>query len=449
MPKTLDKNHSTLCEPLGAGDRADVDRSARERPLSPFRRDRRRRASPRRLSVLVLGCIVLALLFPFFPNMARPVSEGRSFIPKNVPPTPHRILARSEELLPLSSEDQNWVCRQVQPPADGRLTPSLCVHLMHLHGLDKDVGAKSDSCCRPLLLDILLNEELGIRYFGHSVLLKTRYGVRVAPRSTSFSSEEAHRDQCLAGLAALGIPLSHPVFLRVGCASVRDLLNESIARFHLGQDELAWTAQAYALYLPPAHEWSNCFDERFTFDDLVEELLRTPVNEASCFGMHLIYSLTTIARVDGERQILSAHVRSQLLDRLRKLVSDCSRKQQPEGYWMFDWHREVAPYAAHPYAHSSVDTTYGRLLMTSHVAEWLLILPEDMQVSRKVQRRAAEWLITRLRRSNNIEQLVGFCPFTHAAYAVRHCANVSANHGGYERTPQEEEKKRKSPKRTF
>jgi glutathione S-transferase len=382
------------------------------------------RLQPNRIAFVACGAII-ALACLVAPGLVTSSGSARtrSFIPAAALIRPFAVEQAPEKVLALRSADIEWVREQVQPPDDGRLTPSLCMHLMHLHGTEKETPLPGGAR-RARLIDVLLNDGLGKKCFGQSVLLQTRHGVRFASDSRSFRAEEAHRDQILAGLAALGIPLSHPVILAGGDFTVGDLLNDSLAEFHLGQAELAWTADAYLHYLPPAKNWSNRFGERFSFDDLIIELLRRPVNGAPCFGMHLIGALTKAARIDSEVHALSPAIRSRLHDLLRRLAADCPREQQSDGSWAFDWYGDVIPVIPRPFDHSTANIPRGRLLMTAHVVEWLQILPSELQVSPGVRRRAALWLLDRLRNAGKPSSLEDFCPNSHAARVILRWATV-------------------------
>jgi hypothetical protein len=299
-------------------------------------------------------------------------------------------------------------------------------HQIWVHGADATLEASGRSVP---ILQILLDGELGQRYLGRPAAVRTRYGVRF-PQVAQFArgqsaGTESHRDQSLGCLAECGIPLSQEMVVEGERLSLRDALTDSLADFHLGQAELAWTATAYACYLPPIDCWANRFGERFSFDAVIKELMARPLNQASCCGMHVVHSLTLIARVDETCPILSEEVRSLQWSYLRKLSEAAVSRQQQDGSWAFNWHAGVVPYETVPYARTSTATPETTLLATAHVAEWLLILPAQMQVSRDVRRRAAQWLHARLRGSSEKDRLYSFCPYTHAAYSLRHWGRVS------------------------
>lgn len=332
----------------------------------------------------------------------------------NAQEMPFTMVPTCAPVLPLSVAEWNWLTCQVQAPDDAPLCPSLCLHLIALHGPGTEVTSKA-SGGRVLLTDILLDDRRGEEFFGAGALQRTRYGVRFVSHSGARHAE-AHRDHCLAVLAEQGMPLSRPVLVAGEQLTLRDLLNDSIANFHLRQVELSWTAEAYALYLPPQRRWTNRFGERFSFDDLARELLARPFNEASCFGMHLIRSLTTIHRVDASAAILSADARAAVTRRLSGLSLACAASQTADGGWPLDWHG-AGPMRRHGL--TVAETASNRLLMTAHVAEWLLILPASMRAPPELRRRAARWLLGRLATADGQAQLNDFCAYSHAAHALR------------------------------
>lgn len=349
---------------------------------------------------------------------------GSPTYPDHIPSYPLSIERMPSSVLPISLDELNWLSRQMQIPEDTAFTPSLCLHLMHLSGPGVEIESATQSAAVKLL-DILLNNEQGHSFFGRSALMRTRHGIRFASETPSNRSGEAHRDQCLAGFGELGVSLNHPVILECGQARVVDLLFDSIAEFHLGQKELEWTALAYLLYLPPVDSWENRFGERYSFDDLAKELLARPFGESSCFGMHLIYSLTILARVDARTPVLSQPIRTRVSLRLKKLVEVCVATQHLDGSWPLDWHYATDLNGPSPSKLAPPPTPSNRLLAAGHIAEWLLVLPEELQPPPETKRKLASWLYSRLIESVPAGQVMEFCAYTHALYAVRHWSTLA------------------------
>src|SRR6185437_11410072 len=154
--------------------------------------------------------------------------------------------------------------------------------------------------------------------------IPVRTGVRFptvpADHRLATAGDESHRDQGLACLAQLGLPLSHPLQVDGLPYALKDVLQDSLANFDMHQKELEWTGMAYALYLPPLRQWRNRFGQSFSFDDLTEELLGRSLLHSPCGGSHRLILLTTLHRLDKQHPILSAKVRIELDQFLKKAV---------------------------------------------------------------------------------------------------------------------------------
>jgi hypothetical protein len=160
--------------------------------------------------------------------------------------------------------------------AEGKMTPSLCLHLLHLYGLE-ETFPYSDVESGTKLLDMLTNDRIGQPFFGVAPLIRTRSGIRFQGEP-GLRASESHRDQCLASFGELGLPLSYPLLVDGQNHTLRDVLCDSVANFHLKQAELNWTALAYILYLPPSRKWVNRYGEQYSFDDVVRNLLHRPLS---------------------------------------------------------------------------------------------------------------------------------------------------------------------------
>lgn len=178
---------------------------------------------------------------------------------ESVIPTPQVWSERYPEYLPTLA--------QFLPEDEERnLTLSVICHVLLFYGL-----GETDLPFLPtgeLALKVLTDERTAVQMFGSSPFVRTRNGLRYYTiddplRQTEFG--ESHRDQVLATFAAMDFPLSTPIHLEAGTYSVADMLSESVANFSFEQREPAWTAMAYAKYLPPQREWINRFGKQTSF----------------------------------------------------------------------------------------------------------------------------------------------------------------------------------------
>jgi len=330
---------------------------------------------------------------------------------------PLRIPPLVKGILPLSEKERSWVYQQIQPPYEDKLPAAAGYHLLRVHGQQgrfhhRDFQTGND------FLALLADSRKSAAYYGQPTLIRTRTGIRfpIQDGSRNDGGTEWHRDQCLAALAELGLSLSLSLRVDEQNYFLREALKDSLANFHLQQKELAWTGLAYALYLPPGREWANRFGERFSFDDLVIALIERPLHKESCGGSHLLYTLTILCRVDRAIPILTDSVRSRLDDWLHKVVQAATQTQHPDGTWPIDWYRGLL---RDPKAWNYVPGV-DRLVITGHVAEWLLYLPEDLQPPVETYRRAAQWLYQEFKKASPKQHWARICPFSHAACVVRH-----------------------------
>ncbi len=345
---------------------------------------------------------------------SRETSTGRA---------PLRIAAGPRALLVTPREQQEHLFNRVRPPFHEKPGVSLFLHVLRLHGVDGhfDHPVLNDS---QKVLRLLTDSEFGRSFFGAPAIKRTRHGIEFVSAALTLEEHtratESHRDQCLASLGELGVPLSTPITVGEEKLTLEAALTDSLANFHLKQNELQWTAIAYALYVPPRKEWVNKFGERHTFDDLANRLLTDPVENSSCAGTHLGYALTLLYRVDRTfTPILSQGVRERLRQRLERTVAAAIGTQSEDGSWSGEWGRTLYSHSDHTPSANEADMG-GRLLVTGHLCEWFLYVPAEFNVPDDCLRRAGLWLRSQLEDfpGDSVPE-AAICPYTHAACALR------------------------------
>jgi hypothetical protein len=310
------------------------------------------------------------------------------------------------------------VIDKLDPVHFEKLSASQALHLLGAFGLDARFRDERFSSGRDLL-ELLTNDSLATKYFGHPVMLSTRYGVRPASGTRFGRATQAHRDQLFCCLAQLGLAIEFPMVVQGKARQFGDIFRDSIANFHLGQEEIEFTAIAYALYLPPNRAWINKLDEKYTFDDLVEELLRRQPNKSHCCGAHLVEAMIVIDRVDAEFEpILSETSRNRLRERLDLIVNTVLQKQADDGSWGPQWYYDLVSKDARNWTPSDTETE-GRLLATGHITQWLAHLsPEQYPLDDSVFRRAVAWLNQTTAEVDQDFVFDNFCPCSHAAWCI-------------------------------
>jgi hypothetical protein len=365
---------------------------------------------------LLLWAVWHVSLMGGFPNKARERDAVKSEIA-----VPLRIQPLARPLFSRESPEAVCIRRMLQEPPSGPFNISYCCHLLRLYGLEAFRHPRFASGRD--VLNTLTDQTLSKTFFGEPIFFQTRSGIRYRdPAIQKIVNGENHRDICVASFAELSLPLSTPMTMADGAAfSLADLLRDSVENFDIKQSELAWTAVAYALYLPPQRGWTNRYGESFTFDDLANALMQTPLHKASCGGTHLLYALTVLWRADASVACLSESVREALARYLQQQTTVAVRSQAKEGYWTVGWYA-IAEEESEVQRIPLPDTPSRRLLATGHLLEWLEMLPVEFQPAPDVYRRAASWLCTLLGRTferSSIKDPDDFCPCVHAICAVR------------------------------
>lgn len=267
------------------------------------------------------------------------------------------------------------------------------------------------------VLQAMTDEDVATQMFGRSPFVRTRHGLRYYLSRDPLglnSFGEAHRDQCLATFASLDVPVTRPIVLRSGICTISDLLSESVANFSFDQHEMAWTAMAYAHYLPPEKTWLNRFGDRVSFSQLAQFLLVRDYNRESCAGTHVLQALAMLDRADRRNSILDADTRKQLDSYLRNIVQEAIERQAPDGSWGLTWCHLIENHETAP-----LTLFASRVLVTGHLCEVLRSLEPQRRPPRKVFERAAAWLAHSLTSDQIGSAGAWLCPFTHAARATR------------------------------
>ena len=201
-----------------------------------------------------------------------------------------------------------------------------------------------------------------------------------------------HVDHTLGCLAEVGTPLNYPVETPNGSSTVRSILEASLRRFSLNQEEYEWSALAYALYCNSAAPWISLERQEISFDRLAERIMREELPRGVCFGQHRLHTLVIFLRVDEDQRILSPECRARVIGHLREVVALLSAGQDPQGCWNDAWAEGTPPAPEEHEREGPFGSLARRLLATGHILEWLALAPEEVQPPRGVVRRAGQGL---------------------------------------------------------
>ena len=309
----------------------------------------------------------------------------------------------------------------------------LILHSLRLWGLGADFptdrprpGFQSDrvlpgGIMLGMLRDLRIFHENGGRDL-EALLLDSEYGVRVVTaqdRLVDARSGSTHPDMYLQVMGECGMPLATTVVPESGrTATLRDVLDDSLLRFSMGQ-ELEFTATAYAHYLPPRSTWRNRFGQPCSLAAIADALIERPFGRGACDGMHVPFGLVNLQRADEVEPFLTPRVREAISGRLKEYSRQLVRSQTPEGAWNRDWSGQPTEQEIRWLPH--VDVVAG----TGHHLEWMaLAKPEDRPPDAVVIK--AIHFLRRHVPSLRGRYSIGF----HGQFPMTHAARAMAMHKG-------------------
>jgi hypothetical protein len=342
------------------------------------------------------------------PNASSPAADPLASLNE-----PYAYPTLAEPVFDSESKEARMVRRLLDNPPRIPLNGPILCHALLLYRLDKTTitGLPTGED----IVRVLTRDQAATKLLGTNLLVPTRYGVRYLLAPDRLSPDgESHRDVMLSTFAEIGLPLSTTVDTGGESFTLRDLLRDSVETFNPHEKEIAWTANAYSLYMRRMKGWTTRDGERFTFDDLADSLLARNLSQESCGGTHIMMAITTLIRVDSETPVLSTSRRNALIQSLQIHVQSAIASQDKDGSWTLWWGKNNRVRPAYANAPSF------KLLITGHLLQWLEYLPKDLQPPATVYHAAAEWLCDELPKLDpNHFDSQSFCPWTHGVCAVR------------------------------
>jgi hypothetical protein len=249
----------------------------------------------------------------------------------------------------------------------------------------------------PQMVDYLLDTGAYVASWGdqHDPILQPN-NEGIAVRWASDRSASVHHDHMLASLAEAGVVLDRPVYTPARRTTLREIFAEALRDFRLDERETEWSTMAFASFLAPQKTaaWRNSQGRYISFDMLATRLLRSHKKKGVCLGIHRVYSLMMLVRLDDEYgQLISQGTREEIfafLSDVRQLIID---SQYENGSWPPNW----ADGAEAQANEDPEEKSYRRVIATGHHLEWLAIAPRELHPPHESIVRAAQWTIQNVR----------------------------------------------------
>lgn len=369
-----------------------------------------------RISRLVLPPLVVVAALLVYRLVVSSVGSDQIAPQRN---TPLVIAPRFDEPRVVTDEQLAAVLDRVKPPTKPLKTNNM-VHALRLWGPDADFHDPAIPTGQQMR-DYLLDDRVYRQFAGDKappIFYRDAHGIAVRSFDDALANRDTssyHADDLLATLAETGTPLTTKMHLRDGKATVGELLNDSLQRFHLDRFEYEWAMIAYARYVFPDRQFRNQWGERINVDQLVDEAIGPPLELGPCNGLHRLEALVVLHRADEQEHVLRNRTNLKLLSHLRRVSDLLVASQSPEGYWTRQWPQGAAPLATDDQAKTDL---YDRILVTGHHLEWLALAPEEVQPPRENVVRAGQWLTRTLLEMDEAALLEAYGPYTHAARAL-------------------------------
>jgi hypothetical protein len=316
----------------------------------------------------------------------------------------------------VSDADLKAVLRQVLPrfPRE-ELKPNFVEHAVRIWGVKAEFH-DPDVLNGPELCEFLTdNGRFSKSWAKKNVApLLTMKSTGVAIRYGLEPGASVHHDHWLASLTEAGVPLNTPVYgPGRRNATIANVLSESLRDFKLDETEVEWTAMAFGLWLPPTKDWVGASGRRYSFDLIVDRLVRAERFQGVCAGTHRVYSLMILVRLDDEFDILSDEHRAMAYAYLEEVRDDLISAQWPDGRWPSNWPQgKVA-------AEKPEDIEeYHQVIATGHHLEWLSLAPRDLHPPDEQLQRAARWIIDTTVKQTPAEILERYTFFSHVGNAL-------------------------------
>lgn len=323
---------------------------------------------------------------------ARPMADVQIENTAPVAPTP---LYDDENVV--SDEDLALVLHAILPRfSQKKLRPNYVEHALRAWGSEIEFS-NPDLISGPKMVDYLLDSGRYTASWGdeHDPILQPKDdGIYV--RWASDQSASVHHDHMLASLAEAGVTLDRPVFTPARRTTLHQIYAEALRDFRLDERETEWSAMAFASYLAPQKtaSWRNSQGREISFDMLASRLLRSHKQKGVCLGIHRVYSLMMLLRLDDEYGgLISEQTREEtmaFLADVRQLIIDA---QSEDGSWPPNWPDGLEAEAKR----DPDEKVYRRVIATGHHLEWLAIAPRELHPPHEDIVRAARWMVENVR----------------------------------------------------
>jgi hypothetical protein len=268
------------------------------------------------------------------------------------------------------------------------------------------------------IVNVILTDRAYVDFYGdmgesNPLFFRTPAGLGVLrANGTGSPGGEPHVNKLLQVLGECGFPLNQTVRTAFGEYCIEDILRDAVYRFSINQ-ELEFSATAFANYLPPDRSWVNKFGDKYSFDDLALRLIERSPGEGACYGIHVLFALTVMQSADDIYGIFSDPVRIKVRRHLTSRSRLLERTELIAGGW--DKHWGGSEGVESPFSEPAL-LEYVRV--TGHHLEWIALASPEYRPPEPVIRRAIAGVVQALKSMSFEQFMEGYGPCSHAVRAI-------------------------------
>jgi hypothetical protein len=197
----------------------------------------------------------------------------------------------------------------------------------------------------------------------------TPFGVEVI--TTRDGLGQGHQDQFIAEMAQWNMPTDRQFLVHGREFTFEDFIRQSQMQARVtANQELSWTLVIIAQYRGTDAVWTNAFNEKLHFEDLLRAELAAPVETAPCGGTHRLFGLSWAYHLHLQKGGKDDGLWRQVPEKTRHFRDVARRSQNPDGSLSTNFFRS-------PGNSSDKDL---RINTTGHIVEWLALALTDEEL---------------------------------------------------------------------
>lgn len=364
-------------------------------------------------AVVALACVAYRAVCVQWPPAAVPAPSAAA---QSRPHGPLKTTPRYDLKQAVSDEQLAGVLRRMIPRREPVNTNNL-VHALRMWGPVVEFD-HTDAVSGGQMLAYFLDDHAFRSLAGENALplyVRTERGVEI--RSYDADDRHAatgsvHPDDLLATLAECGVTVDTPLVLRDGQATVGQLLDTSLGRFHEHQFEYEWSLISYARYVFPQPRFRNRFGQTLAVKQILDELIEHPARHGVCAGTHRLEALVVLDQAHEQTPGLTAAQVKRIHQHLQETSATLAQSQHLTGYWTKRWPEGIEGAA------DDKAPLAERILATGHHLEWMALAPPELLPPRECIVRAAQWLTRAMLEVDDATVALEYGPFSHGARAL-------------------------------